>query len=260
MGREVRASDFTEEFTEEFAAAAQWFAQHLAHASMDAPVAACPDWTVLDLAVHLGNVHSWAASVLETGRAAEELDDRPSSSRPRRVARWYEGRAEDLYAVLRATPLDRPCWNFSYGEGVAGFWHRRQTHETVVHGLDLAAAAEVSERLPAALAADGVDEVLAVFLHRMHSRGHPASLDTPLALRATDTGHEWTVSPGPPGEEPRVMRSEAAGDDLLEAPAGMLLKLLWKRARLDEPAVRAQVRVCGDDARVRRFLASRLTA
>lgn len=263
------------DFSDEFAVAAQWFASHLAHAKMDARVPACPDWSVLDLAVHLGNVHSWAASILETGRAAEMLADEPVSHRPRRVARWYEGRAEDLYAVLRATRADRPCWNFAYGEGVAGFWHRRQAHETLMHGVDLASAAGVPARLPAVLAADGVDEVFSVFLHRMHTRGHPADLSAPLVVRATDAGDAWTLTPVP-GDEPRVVRaarpdgagsgeapgeaSEASRGDLVEAPAGVLLKLLWKRARLDDPDVRAQLRVVGDDERVSTFFAGRLTA
>ena len=246
------------DYAEEFAIAAQWFARHVVRASMDAPVPACPDWSVLDLTVHLGNVHSWAASVLETGCSADVLQDAPVSHRPRRVAEWYEGRAEDLYAVLRATPSDRPCWNFAFGDGVAGFWHRRQVHETVMHGVDLAAAAGVPERLPAALAADGIDEALTVFLHRMHSRGHPATLSAPIVLRALDTGDAWTVAPGAAGESPLVTPSPSAGD-LVEAPAGILLKLLWKRLELD-PSLPDGLEISGDEDRVRRFLAGRLTA
>ena len=260
MGQQTRAGldrSADLDFTEEFADAAQWFAHRLGRASMAAPVPTCPGWSVLDLVVHLGNVHSWAASVLETGRAAERPDGAPDSQRPRRVAQWYEGRAEDLYTVLRATPLDRPCWSFADGDGVAGFWHRRMTHETVMHGLDLARATGVEERLPEHLAADGVDEALAVFLHRMHTRGHPADLTEPLELRATDTGDAWTVSPEPGDASPRVVRGRPGdGGDAVEAPARVLLELLWKRAPLTAPAVR----ICGDTGRVTRFLSSPLTA
>lgn len=277
MGPEARAGEGLD-FAEEFAEAAHWFARHVARSSMSAPVPTCPEWSVLDLVTHLGNVHSWAASVIETGSSTVSgLADEPASHRPRRVAQWYEGRAEDLYAVLRETPMDRPCWNFAYGAGVAGFWHRRMTHETVVHGLDLAVAADLEERLPLPVAADGVDEALTVFLHRMHSRGYPAELCAPVVLRATDAGRAWTVEPGLSGEiptqaspsqarlvgpdrpEPRVSPGPVAGSveegDLVEAPAGMLLRLLWKRARLTDP----QVRISGDEERVGRFFGSRLT-
>src|SRR5688572_20035292 len=130
------------DFVGEFAAAARWFTRRLARSDLSAPVPTCPDWTVLDLATHLGNVHAWPASVIETGHAVQGLDDGPESTRSRKVAEWYQGRAEDLYAVLRDSPPDRPCWNFAYGVGVAGFWHRRQAHEAVMHGIDLAIATD----------------------------------------------------------------------------------------------------------------------
>lgn len=261
------------DYVAEFATAAEWFAEHVARTSMRSTVPACPDWTVLDLVNHLGNVHSWAATVVETGRAAFGLDDRPSSHRPRRVAEWYLGRAEDLYSVLRDIPGDKPCWNFAFGSGTVGFWQRRQTHETLMHGVDLAQAVGTDERLPAVLAADGVDEALTVFLHRMHNRGYAADLTRPLCLRATDVQRAWVVEPVERGTfpaqaspiegggaerpaAPRVLAEDRPGIDAVEAPAALLLKVLWKRA---DPADHA-VRLRGDEARVRRFLASRLTA
>ena len=261
------------DFVVEFASAAEWFADHVAATGMRLAVPSCPDWTVLDLVAHLGNTHSWAATVIETGRAAYGLDDRPSSHKARRVAEWYLGRAEDLYSVLRDIPADKPCWNFAFGAGRVGFWQRRQTHETVMHGIDLAMATGAQERLPAHLAADGVDETLTVFLHRMHNRGYAAQLTAPIALRATDVGRSWVVEPAQRGDcptqaspvecrsrerplAPRVLVEERSGVDAVEAPAGLLLKVLWKRASADDPEVRA----VGDAARVGRFLDSRLTA
>jgi uncharacterized protein (TIGR03083 family) len=261
------------DFVVEFAAAAEWFADHVAHASMRSTVPSCPDWTVLDLVVHLGNVHSWAATVIETGRAAYGLDDRPSSHRARRVAEWYLGRAEDLYSVLRDIPADKPCWNFAFGAGRVGFWQRRQTHETVMHGIDLAMATGAEQRLPPHLAADGIDEALNVFLHRMHSRGYAAELSAPITLRATDVKRSWVVEPANRGDfptqaspvesrggarplPPRVTAEDRPGTDAVEAPAALLLKLLWKRASPVDPGVRTS----GDTERVRRFLDSRLTS
>ena len=116
-------------------------------------------------------------------------------------------------------------------------------------------AAGRPERLPVRLALDGVDEALTVFLHRMHSRGHPADLDVPLVLRADDAEAAWTVQPPARGAEPVVLREALDGADVVEAPAGVLLKVLWKRARPTDAAVR----ISGDERRVGRFLASRLT-
>jgi uncharacterized protein (TIGR03083 family) len=287
------------DFVEEFASAAEWFSDALLRAPLKGPVPGCPGWTVLDLATHLGNIHAWAATIVETGRPAEVLADRPGSGRSRKVAAWYLAKAEDLYSVLREAPEDRPCWNFAEGAGVAGFWQRRQTHETLLHGADLAAASGVGERLPAGLAADGVDEVLTVFLRRMHARGLPADLVAPLVLRAVDVERSWVVEPagrerlpggvtggvpaqpdssegraasvarrdrpGCEGGWPRVTQGERDGVDRVEAPAAVLLKLLWKRCAPEDAAAQvtgdggSAVQVTGDRGRVLRFLAGPLT-
>ena len=103
------------------------------------PVAGCPGWSAYDLVVHLGNVHAWAATIVETGRERREQNDEPRSSHegPGRWRSGTRGKAEDLYEVLRHSPPERPCWNFVFGAGVAAFWSRRQLHETTIHQVDL---------------------------------------------------------------------------------------------------------------------------
>ena len=190
---------------------------------------------------------------METGERAAEQDDQPRSPRPRTVGAWYGAKAEDLYQVLRATPPDRPCWNFVQGLGLAEFWPRRQLHETTMHRVDLDLACGRTPRLGAGVAADGVAEVLGVLVHRMHARGYRTLLVEPLALRATDTGDTWVVVPraGPP------LLEQAAGvadvRDRVEAPAEVLYRMLWRR-----PVDTGSVRVSGDRAHVQAFLSSRL--
>lgn len=261
------------DFVSRFAAAAERFAEAVAHTDMRAPVPTCAPWSTYDLAVHLGNVHAWAATIVETGKPAPEQNDEPASNRARTVSKWYVGKAEDLYEVLRRCPPDDPCWNFAFGSGTVAFWPRRQLHETTIHQVDLDIVAGREPELAANVSADGVDEVLTVFLHRMHQRGYPARLTRPLAITATDTRDTWLVSPparhaagavvptqstgeSPP---PAITRARLGGDegeaeDRLEAPAGVLHRLLWKRVPADHP----QVHVDGDHSRVSAFLGSRL--
>ena len=122
-----------------------------------------------------------------------------------------------------------------------------------MHRVDLDLACGRTPLLAADVAADGVEEVLEVLVHRMHARGHPARLDEPLALRATDTGDTWVMVPqtGPPLLE----RTTGAADvrDGVEAPAEMLYRMLWRR-----PVDARSVRVSGDHAHVQAFLSSRL--
>jgi uncharacterized protein (TIGR03083 family) len=266
------------DFVEQYAAAAERFALAVAWSDLRSAVPACPDWTTYDLVVHLANVHAWAATIVETGSAAPEQDDEPRGGRgrARAVSEWYTGKAEDLYAVLRHTPPDRPCWNFVFGSGVAGFWPRRQLHEVTVHQIDLDQAAGRDTVIDAQVAADGVDEVLTVLSHRMHHRGFPAAIDRPLALTASDTGDTWILTPPPrSGQPPRVpeqpagrhaavpspgvaatrTRTVAVGvEDRVEATADVLYRTLWKRL----PFERAHLRLSGDPSRLRAFLGSRL--
>jgi uncharacterized protein (TIGR03083 family) len=286
MGPATRRSSSVEHVSQ-FAAAAERLADAVATADMRAAVPTCPGWRVIDLVKHLGNVHARTATILETGQRAPEQNDRPRSSRPRAVSGWYLGKAGDLYEVLRHTDLTEPCWNFAFGSGVKAFWSRRQLHETTIHQVDLDLASGrgavdgsgIVGPLPIepAVAADGIDEVLTVFAHRMHSRGHAARLERPLAITATDTGDHWLVAPQPrrtsspqlpaqatgsvaesvhplpPSVERRRVSAEAV-QDRVTGTADVLLRLLWKRLPVDD----REVHVDGDAARVRAYLTSPL--
>lgn len=264
------------DFVEAFVAAAERFAVGVAGSDLGAPVPACPTWSTYDLVVHLGNVHSWAATIVETGARAAELNDAPASRRPRAVSEWYAGKAEDLYEVLRTADPEAPCWNFATGAGFADFWPRRQTHETTIHLVDLLGCTDGTATIDPELAADGVDEVLTVFLPRMHQRRHRANLTGPLCLVATDVRRSWTLSPravvtdpragvpvqprGSTSESapavvdgpPRVVNRRLPGADQVAAPAETLYRVLWGRGSRDELAL------SGDEARIHAFLDSRL--
>ncbi|MGZ4444690.1 MAG: maleylpyruvate isomerase family mycothiol-dependent enzyme [Nocardioidaceae bacterium] len=253
------------DFVEEYVTVADRLATAVASRDLSAPVPSCPGWTEYDLVCHLGNVHAWAATIVETGRFAVEQNDEPGSHKPRVVSDWYAAKAEDLLAVLRLVDPARPTWNFAFGEsGKAAFWRRRQLHETLIHGVDLG--------LPVGspvLAADGVDEVLTVFLHRMHHRGRPAALTAPLSLYAADLERGWTLTPRPvppsgaPGASrppsyagpPLVVERLHPAADRITAPADVLYRLLWKRVAADDPTITRT----GDLTRLDAFLASPLT-
>jgi uncharacterized protein (TIGR03083 family) len=245
------------DYVAEYAAAANRFAAAVAESDMRVPVGTCPGWSTYDLVVHLGNVHAWAATIVETGRRAAEQNDKPRGARARPASRWYAAKAGDLRQVLREVPPDRPCWNFAFGVGVTGFWSRRQLHETTIHQVDLDVANRRNTPLWPVVCADGVEEVLTVFLHRMHSRGFLRSLREPLALTASDIGHAWLLSPGVDGGAPTSRTMLSVPDsvrDRVEGPAETLYRMLWKRTPVDDPALE----VTGDRPAVQAFLGSRL--
>lgn len=110
----------------EWAAVTAAFERELADAD---PAARLPhvDWTVADLAAHLGEVHRWATRCIVEGVR------RPWTSVPE-----LAGSPIDWYRDSRRQLLDSldpyiPCYTFSRSDTSVRFWHRRQLHETLVH-------------------------------------------------------------------------------------------------------------------------------
>ncbi|MGW7536414.1 maleylpyruvate isomerase family mycothiol-dependent enzyme [Amycolatopsis sp. NPDC054798] len=211
---------------------------------LDSPVPYCGDWTKRDLVTHLGNVHRWAAGIVRTGELSnQEFDVSPSGD----LAPWYAESAAILLEALDAADPADECWVFGAAAKTKAFWFRRQVHETAVHLVDLFGARGATTQLDQLIAADGVHEVLGTMLPRVARWKHEVPLSAPIALRATDTGHTWTVVPGEP---PELGEGEAVAT--VAAPAQDLLVLLWNRTD-------RQPEITGDEAVAKEFLAARMT-
>jgi uncharacterized protein (TIGR03083 family) len=221
------------------------FSAVLADGDLAAPVPACPGWDLAALTGHLGGVHRWARDGVAEGRPTEEERPYPADRAPLRA--WFDESAADLLATLRAAGPTAPCWHFGPAPRTAAFWFRRQAHETAMHARDAEEAAW-GRRTPLdpELVADGIDEILTMFLPRQVRLGR---LDPPAQvaeLRATDTdAGPFRLAPAGDGELVGVVH----------APAETLLLLLWRRHGVDAPGVRVE----GDADRVRALLALPLT-
>ncbi|MEU4670858.1 maleylpyruvate isomerase family mycothiol-dependent enzyme [Amycolatopsis sp. NPDC023774] len=219
------------------------FAQAANSGAANASVPDCAGWTRADLVTHLGEIHRWSAEIVRTG----EPQQRAAAEVPGDLAAWYAESAAVLLASLEAAnPADK-CWHFGGTPKTKAFWFHRQLHETAVHLIDLHSGAGTTPVLDPLVAADGVDEVLTALLSRITRWHDVPPLPAPLTLRATDTGHEWTVVPGEP---PAVGEGEAVAT--VEASAQELLMLLWKRGDVTP-------RVTGDEELARAFLKAPLT-
>lgn len=232
---------------EHVAVAAERFATGLAGADPSAAVPACPGWTVRDLVTHLGNVHTWAAAIVASGRPVEEPTTDPGAAP---LDQWYAARAAHLVQVLADSDPAAPCWNFARVGEVAGFWRRRQLHEVLMHLVDLDQAHGRTTDLAPATCADAVTETFEVFGPRLHARGVRLDLAGPVSFVATDTGDTWTLRPD--GDAPPALDRADPVADRVTGTAAQLWLRLWKRA--DEVALD------GDADRVGRLLASRLSA
>jgi uncharacterized protein (TIGR03083 family) len=200
------------------AASTSAFGQLLACSDLDRAVASCPGWRLRDLAHHLGNVHAWA----EAATRADAPPDLPAATPTGRdeLTAWYAGTAASLVERLGTADPDEPCWHFGAKPRTVGWWVRRQAHETAVHLWDAQAAVGTPVALDPALAADGVDEVLDVFVPRQVRTGRTPPLPAAVRLVATDADLDRVLGDGEPVAT-------------VTGPASDLLLVLWKRVPLD---------------------------
>jgi uncharacterized protein (TIGR03083 family) len=202
-------------------------------AGPDAAVPSCPEWTVLDLVRHQAKVHAWAARSLLT----EPASGRPEAPRPPKdfdeALSWWDNELSVLLTRLRETPVDSPAWTFQ-GPMQAGFWARRQAHETSIHRLDAELAA--GHELPplvfdSEFAADGIDEMLTVMIPRQLQLGRQISGTGRLLVHAADAGRTWEahLTEGEPLVVTVVRDSAVDVDATIAGTADAIYRALWGR-------------------------------
>jgi uncharacterized protein (TIGR03083 family) len=213
---------------------------------LDPPVPACTGWTVADLVLHTGMVHRHKLEILR-GRLAGPPDPWPPPAPARAdLLGWYSEGLEELLTVLEATDPETSVWTFHPSDQTAGFWYRRMAQETAVHRVDAQSAHGDPAPVPAALAADGVAELLEVFLAPRAEGSPVGGRGESLHLHATDTEGEWLLRLLPAGVE--LGQGHARGDAVAAGTASDLLLFLWGRTGADllersgDPAVLARVR------------------
>jgi uncharacterized protein (TIGR03083 family) len=212
----------------------------------------CPDWTLRQLATHVGRGQRWAAQIVSTRSAQaiafREVPGGRIPDDPAEHAGWLRGGADRLVTAL-GKGGDAPVWAFGE-QRPAGFWARRMTHETTVHVVDAQLTVPSGTGPPggaqpviaADVAADGIDEWLTVLAGPsggepdLRAAGLPAGES--LHVHASDvpegTG-EWVVRHDPAGIT--VRRAHEKATLALRGGASDLLLVLLRRRPADDPAV-----------------------
>jgi uncharacterized protein (TIGR03083 family) len=228
-------------------------------ADLTQAVPSCPDWTLRQLATHVGRAHRWAGEIVAT-RSAEfipfrAVPDGRLPDDPRRHAGWLREGAQRLIAAVREAGTD-PVWAFARMRP-ASFWARRMAHETAMHRADAEITVGRAPVIDASIAADGIDEWLS--FEDLLDGGQEARLDALadgglLHIHSTDEGlgeaGEWLVRRT--GERITVTRGHGKGDAAIRGPASALLLVLVRRLALDD----APVQIIGDRAVLERWLAT----
>ncbi|MFF9347401.1 maleylpyruvate isomerase family mycothiol-dependent enzyme [Streptomyces sp. NPDC014734] len=188
-------------------------------ADLDTNVPTCPDWTLRDLAGHVGGAHRWAGEIVRT-RAEEAVQPRdvphvrPEGDDPAVLDAWLAEGAESTAETLRKAGTDLEVWSWGW-EHSTGFWARRMAHETIVHQADAALAVRAGFEVAPEFAADTIDEWLEIVSFvRAAGDKKAAGLTGPgrsIHLHATDAPDaEWLIELGEDGFEWRRAHGKAS--------------------------------------------------
>ncbi|HEX4018796.1 MAG TPA: maleylpyruvate isomerase N-terminal domain-containing protein [Frankiaceae bacterium] len=203
----------------------------LAHvgAAPDAAVPSCPGWDNLTLVRHIGRIWHYAS---RQARTTEPLDASGAPEDGEDSLVWAADGLTALLLTLTETGPEAPAWNWARSEpDTAAFWYRRMAQETAVHCWDADSATGDPAPVTAWLAADGIDEVMTMWLPRRRGQAKEDITGT-VHLHAADPseGHpsEWFVELGPRGKV-TCRYAHEKGDAVLRGASSDILLRLWKR-------------------------------
>lgn len=203
-------------------------AEAFAAGRIEARVPTCPEWTVANLAHHVGGFTGFWSHVLceATGRPRTEFAELPTDEN---FGTWYGWLGTSLITELKATPPQQEVWTWAPGRNEASFVARRCAHELAVHRVDAQAARGTTAPIDGALAVDGIEEIF-VMIEAWKAIGHAESGvggGQSLHVDATDREAEWLVTLNPDGLD--VRREHGRGDLALRGAVSDLELLLYDR-------------------------------
>jgi len=218
-----------------------------ADGNIDAEVPSCPGWRVKDLVAHIAQVYEHKIECTRLGKAPDPWPPEwPQADDP---VPWFRDAHAQLLHMFETSDATTPSATWWPADQTVGFWARRMAHETSVHRVDAELARGTPTPVDAALATDGVDEILHIMLAGDWSEdadeaahGQRVSVETGGAAWEVvlDRG-AMTVTDGTGGSDARL-----GGD-----PSDVLL-WLWGRAGDDRVTYEGE-------AETRRVLRERLT-
>jgi uncharacterized protein (TIGR03083 family) len=216
--------------------------------SLDAQVPTCPEWTLFDLAKHLGEGRrSWAATIAAgpDATAKSAAVGAPAAPREREaLLAWLAGSTQELLDALQEAGPDRGCWTWwdgSQSPPTCGAVARHQLQEVAVHTYDAQLTVGAAQPLPDEVALDGVEEFQFTCCATTAAWPHEPAV---IEYHATE-GRSWRLwlsadgariarlpTPGTPpaataGEDP------AAADASAQGTASQLILAFYGRIPLD---------------------------
>jgi len=214
--------------------------------SLDVTVPSCPEWTLFDLARHLGEGRrAWAATVAAgPGATSKAAPGGPAAPRDRdALTVWLAASTQLLLDALREAGPERGCWTWwgnSQSPPTCAAVARHQLQEVTVHTYDAQLTVGEPQPLPVDVALDGVDEFLSTCCATTAAWPHePATVD----YHATE-GRSWRVELSAAGARTgRAPTNSAPATAAASGTAGELVLLFYGRIPLDALKLEGDPRV-----------------
>jgi uncharacterized protein (TIGR03083 family) len=214
-----------DEAVEAIATESRRLVEAVAASDLEVRVPSCPEWSVRDLAHHIGvEQWYWAENVRHQNaeeRAGAELTALPEDSD---LLAWLGWCTYSLLGALRDAGPDAPCWTWWPEPHTSGAVGRHQAQEVAVHRWDAEGVAGASVPLRPQLAEDGVPEFIEIMVG-----SDVSSLPGAVTLTASDTGASWRVDGGAATRASRVSELRASASDLV--------LMLYRRLPVPDDAV-----------------------
>ena len=203
------------------------------------PVPTTPEWTLTELAEHVGFAFRWMTTIVATRATApvrrRDTLGRPAPDDPAQLPSWLREGAAELVDAVRSAGPSTPVWSWAGGRQPAEWWLQRMLYELVVHVADAALAVDRPVTADPELAAAGIDEWLTILpFVRPHDLPDALPPGRSLHLHALDGG-EWLLRGTPDGLS--WERGHTKADVAVRGTATALYLLLNRRLRPDAPAL-----------------------
>ncbi len=221
----------------------------VARSDLGAAVPTCGDWTLRDLAGHMGWVYALVGGYV-AGRATEPMtrEQMPQVPDDDSAVDFAADALDRLVDALAGIDPDTPVWNWSPRPD-AGFYFRRMLHETSIHRWDAENAVGATTPVDSEHGRDGVDEFFEFVLPNAQRRKRRDLPTGSLHVHRTDGDGEWIVHAD--GDEVVMERVHAKGDAAVRGPGSSLFLAMWNRLPLDD----ASLSVMGDEQVARAWAA-----
>lgn len=192
-----------------------------ATSDLDAPVPGL-DWVVRDVVAHVGTVHRWATAIVGTPRSDPRVA--PAVIPPDdELIGWYRAGHATLVETLSAAPPDLECWFLFPRTAALAGWARRQALETAMHRIDGQSASGSITPIDAALAADGINELLLGF------GGRKREFTPGTITFAPSDAAAWYVTLGPSGLSATQSDPGTPSDLTVTGPVCDVYRWMWNR-------------------------------